>query len=198
MTWMIRRLRAHISKSRRDERGFTLPELSVGLTVTLVIAAAAMAFIAVTTRQYEDQGGRVEATDDARNALRGMAGEIRDATLVTLVNARTVDATVWTAAGTLQNVRYACASVPGGMSSCTRTVVGSGQPRTIVSDVTNVNNFDKVLGSDLTGTTSEGGALRMRVDVDIPEASNPLSLESTVKPRNCVASPGTGVLNPRC
>jgi Tfp pilus assembly protein PilW len=183
------------------EGGFSFPELSVAMVVTIIVAAAGLAFIGVSIHQWGNQEGRTSATDDARNALNSMATELRDAASVKLVNATTVDASVWNANGTTSNVRFACSVTTG---VCTRTLLSSGASKTIVDDVENANNFAKVLGSDVTGTTSQNGALQIRLDVAIKDGTNasdperPLSLVATVKPRNCVAAPAAGVLNPTC
>ncbi len=199
----LRAARAAAGRRIRDEGGFTVPELSVAAVVSSIVAAAGLAFVVVSIHQWGNQEGRVSATDDARNALNSMAVELRDAPSVTLVNAATVDASLWNADGTTTNVRFACTD-GGGTRSCTRTVIGSGETETVVDDVTNTDNFAEVAGSDLTGTTSQNGALQIRVDVEIKDqtsgadAEKPLSLVSTVKPRNCVSAPGPGVLNPSC
>ncbi len=114
-----------------------------------------------------------------------------------------MEASVWNADGSVSNIRFGCA-VAEGSGSCTRTDISSGASETLVEGVTNGEAFAKVLGSDLTGTTSENGALEIRLDVEIRDTTSdadpdrPLSLLATVKPRNCVASPAVGVLNPPC
>lgn len=197
MHYLPRSARALLGRTIRDERGFTLPELAVGIAVTLIIAAAGMTFIVLAGHQLSNQGERVSATDDARNALLAMTSEIRDATLVTIVDARTVDATVWTQSGAVENVRFSC-EPDGATSRCTRTNTGTGDIRELVSGVTNDENFAAVAGSDIGATASQGGALEIDLDIALEEAQNPLRLISTVKPRNCVGSPGSGVVNSPC
>jgi prepilin-type N-terminal cleavage/methylation domain-containing protein len=191
--------RRAVGRRLSREGGFTFPELTVAILVTGIIAAAGVTFVVVSTHQWGDQQGRVSATDKARNALIQMTSELRDATSVKLVNARTVDASVWNADGTVTNVRFACAT-----TTCTRTIVSTGSQETLVTDVSNADNFAKVFGSDVTGTTSRNGALQIKLELEIDNETstsgpeNPMSLVATVKPRNCVASPATGVLNPTC
>lgn len=173
----------------------------MAIIILAVLAAAAMTFIVVSSRQYAGQQDRVQATDDARNALLNMTSELRDATSVKLVDARTVDATVRNADGTLSDVRFACATVGGGVSECTRTDVTSGASELLISDVENDDNFSSVSGSDLTGTSSMNGALLIDLDVELSDVSSPehpFNLVATVKPRNCVTAPAAGVLNPAC
>ncbi len=188
----------------RDERGFTFPELTVAILVTGIIVSAGFTFVVISVHQWGNQQGRVTATDKARNALNSMTSELRDATSVKLVNARTVDASVWNANGTVTSVRYACGAAPAGGQRCTRTVVATGASQTIVDDLTNANNFAKISGSDLAGTTSRNGALQIDFEIQVKDntnasdPANPVSLVATVKPRNCVATAATGVLNPTC
>ena len=188
----------------RSEGGFSLPELSVAIMVSGVIVAAGLTFIVVSAHQWGNQEGRVTATDKARNALIVMTSELRDATEVTLVDARTVEATIWNPDGTVTDVRFACSGSGGGLSECTRTVIATGAEETLVVDVTNSDNFSKVLGSDLSGTGSSNGALKVTLDVLIDDPTteydpgNPVALTATVKPRNCVGEAAAGVLNPTC
>ncbi|MDX6588133.1 MAG: hypothetical protein QOI31_2606 [Solirubrobacterales bacterium] len=199
----LRAARVAVGRRLVPEGGFTFPELSVAMLVTGIVVASGLTFVVVSVHQWGNQEGRVDATDDARNALNSMALELRDAASVKLVNASTVDASLWNSNGTTSTVRFACA-VSGGTRRCTRTVIATGATETLVDDVTNSDNFAKVLGSDVAGTSSANGALQIKVEAEVEDTTSdgdpqdPLSLLETVKPRNCVASPATGVLNPPC
>lgn len=185
----------------RSERGFTVPELAMTIIILAVLAAAAMTFVVTSSNQYAGQQDRVQATDDARNALARMTSELRDATSVQLVDSRTVDATVRNADGSLTNIRFSCALADGDLSECSRTDIAANSTEVLIDRVKNVENFSSVLGSDRTGTTSLNGALRIELDVELSDVSNaehPFNLVATVKPRNCIPAPATGVLNPPC
>lgn len=203
---MRKKIAVAIRATRRRlacEGGFTFPELSVAMLATGIVVAAGMTFVVVSVHQWGGQEGRVTATDKARNALESISLELRDAASVKLVNATTVDATVWNSNGTTSNIRFACAP-SGDARACTRTDLTSGARTTIVDGVTNTDNFTKVVGSDVTGTSSQNGTLQIKVDAKIEDTTSdadpvdPLSLLTTVKPRNCVTSPATGVLNAPC
>lgn len=197
----MRLVRPVVSRSLKADRGFTMVELMVGILVGGIIAAAGFTFVVVTSRQYESQQDRVYATDDARNAQLKMVTELRDATSVRLVDQRTVDATVRATDGSLEDIRFTCAATTNGLSECTRTLAGSTDAKLLVTGVLNEDNFSIVSGSDLTGTSSLNGALRIDFDMKlsgVTNPQNPINIVSTVKPRNCVASPAPGVLNPTC
>jgi len=60
-----------------DRRGFTLLELLVALTVTLVVAAGTIGFIRHDTIALKTQLSQTDVTDEARSILDLMAREIR-------------------------------------------------------------------------------------------------------------------------
>jgi prepilin-type N-terminal cleavage/methylation domain-containing protein len=176
----------------RDEGGFTLHELSVGVAVMLIIAAAVMAFIVIAARQYSNQEERVTQTDQARNAMMRITSELRDAGAVTHVNDRTVQAEVRQADGSYHQVTYGCEGGP--TSACTRADAVTGDEELLVEDVVNSNNFPLVAGSTLEGTGSKGGAIAVILELDLDDADTPITLSSAVRPRNC--SSAAGVINP--
>lgn len=190
---MPRFARARI-ETLREQGGFTLPELAVGTTVMLIIAVAVLTFIVVSARQYSGQEDRVTATDDARNALLRITGELRDAGGVTFVDERTLQAEARESDGSLHRVTYACSGSATDAGSCTRTDATTGEQELLVEEVVNETNFSLVAGSDLVGTGSAGGAVLVRLELDLDEAENPIVLSSAVRPRNCSAQ--AGVINP--
>lgn len=192
---MVELSRALIRRGR-SEGGFTLTELSVGFTVSLIVAVAVMTFILISTRQWQGQEERVTSIDEARNTIQLMIGELRDANNVRWVDQRTVDASVRTAAGSYEQVRYQCTGTPPS-GSCTRTVSGSGVSKPLVDRVQNVNNFSVTSASDVPGVPTLGGTLRILLQLDLDKAENPIVLSSAVKPRNC-APAGAGVVNRPC
>ncbi|MGH2952059.1 MAG: PulJ/GspJ family protein [Solirubrobacterales bacterium] len=182
----------------RREDGYTLVELPIGFGVALVIAVAVMAFILISARQFQGQEERISTLDETRNALQQMTHELRDASLVTVVDARTVDAQVRRASSGFDQVRYQCAP-DGPASTCTRAnITAGGGAAPVAEGVVNTDNFAILAGSGLSGTGSEGGAVAIKLQLDLERAENPIVLESAVKPRNCVANPGIGVVNPPC
>jgi Tfp pilus assembly protein PilW len=190
---MLRLARARTT-TMRHEGGFTLPELAVATTVTLIIGVAVLSFIVLSARQYTGQEDRVTTTDEARNALLRITNELRDAGAVTWVDQGTVQAEARASDGTFHQVTYSCDTGTGGTSTCTRTDATTSDEELLVEGVVNANNFRLIAGSDLTGTTSEGGAVEIRLELDLDDTDNPIVLSSAVRPRNC--STTAGVINP--
>lgn len=165
----------------RSQGGFTLPELTVGLAVTMIIAVAVMSFILISTRLWQTQEERVSTTDEARNALQIVVTELRDAPLVAWADERTVYATVRTASGTLENVRYQCTSgTPTG--TCTRTNTATGASRQLLTGLVNQDNFTLIPSSD---PGEVPGTVEVRFDLGLDRAENPIALSSAISPRNC-------------
>ncbi len=189
---MLRLARARTTTTRQG--GFTLPELAVTTTVMLIIGVAVLSFIVVSARQYTGQEDRVTTTDEARNALLRITNELRDAGAVTFVDQGTVQAEARASDGTFHQVTYSCGTGTGGTETCTRTDATTGDEELLVEGVVNANNFRLIAGSDLTGTSSEGGAVEVRLELDLDDAENPIVLSSAVRPRNC--STTAGVVNP--
>lgn len=186
----------------RREDGYTLVELPVGFTVSLIVAVAVMAFILVSARQWLGQEERIVSIDEARNALQQMTHELRDASGtaggVTVVDSRTVDAHVLRADTGSDLIRFRCAP-DGPTATCTRTNLTAGGPAAPLADgVVNTDNFEILPGSTVGGVPSEGGAVLIRLELDLQRAENPVVLESAVKPRNCVTNPAVGVVSPPC
>ena len=186
-----------LSRKCRSQGGFTLPELTVGFAVTMIIAVAVMTFILISTRQWQTQEERVGSTDEARNALHAVLTELREAPMVAWANDRTVYATVRTASGALENVRYQCASgTPTG--TCTRTNTATGASRQLLEGLVNTDNFTLIPSSD---PAEVPGTVEIRFDLGLERAENPIALSSAVSPRNCSnagAPSGTVKVNASC
>jgi Tfp pilus assembly protein PilW len=186
----------------RREDGYTLVELPVGFVVSLIIAVAVMTFILVSARQYQGQEERISTLDETRNALQRMTHELRDANGaaggVMVVDSRTVDAHVLRPDTGSDLIRYRCAP-DGATATCTRTNLTAGGPAAPLAEgVVNTDNFAIVPGSTVGGVPSEGGAVLIRLELDLERANNPIVLESAVKPRNCAENPAVGVVSPPC
>ncbi len=172
-----------------------LPELTVGVVVAGIIAVAVMAFILISTRQWQTQEERVSTTDAARNGLHAMVAELRDAQAVTYVSSQRVDATVRTPTGGAEAVSYQCVGgTPTG--SCSRITLSSGASRLLVEGVTEPNVFARVSASDVAGVDVADRTLSLSLSLDQERAQNPIVLASSVTPRNCSETPG--VMNPPC
>lgn len=113
----MRRIRAHA----RDESGFTLPELLLGMTLMLVIAAASLVALQAMQRSTNLASGRQRAAADARVGLQRMARDVRQATQIIATNSRVIDLAVYDRANPTvpQHVQWDCQTVAG---QCKRTV----------------------------------------------------------------------------
>jgi len=140
----------------KDESGWTLPELMLGLVLSLSIAAASLVILQTALRSQSSTGSRLAAQDDGTTAMLRMTKDIRTATAATVQDARTLDLQVPqrdpAGGAPLQaHVRYACAG-----TSCTRYVCGTpivsnscGNPSgavVVANGVANSDNFRGVSG----------------------------------------------------
>jgi len=64
---------------RRVQKGFTLVELVITITLTTIVVSFMAMFISGPVRAYNDQGRRAELVDLAENSLRRIARDIRHA-----------------------------------------------------------------------------------------------------------------------
>jgi hypothetical protein len=135
----------------KDESGWTLPELMLGLVLSLSIAASSLVVLQTVMRSQSSTGSRLAAQDDGTTAMLRMTKDIRTATAATVQDARTLDLQVPqrnpAGGAPLQvHVRYACTG-----TSCTRYVCGTpissnscGNPSQevmVASGVANDDNF---------------------------------------------------------
>jgi hypothetical protein len=135
----------------KDDSGWTLPEMLIGLALSLSIAASSLVILQTALRAQSSTGSRLAAQDDGTTAMLRMTKDIRTATAATVQDARTLDLQVpqHNPAGgaPLQvHVRYACVG-----TSCTRYVCGTpissnscGNPTAqvvVASGVANGDNF---------------------------------------------------------
>jgi hypothetical protein len=140
----------------KQESGWTLVELLVGMVMCLAIAGATLAVLQTALHAQKTTGSRLAAQDDGSFAMLRMTKDIRTATAATVQDARTLDLLVGQhnpagGAPIPTHVRYACVGVPG---SCARYVCGTpysanacGSPSrvdVIVGGVANADNFQGV------------------------------------------------------
>jgi hypothetical protein len=109
----------------KDQSGWTLPELLLGLVLSLSIAASSLVVLGTVMRSQSSTGSRLAAQDDGTTAMLRMTKDIRTATAATVQDARTLDLQVpqHNPAGGAPlsvHVRYACVA-----TSCTRYVCGT-------------------------------------------------------------------------
>jgi Tfp pilus assembly protein PilW len=138
----------------KDEAGWTLPELMLGLVLSLSIAASSLLVMQTTLHSQSSTGSRLAAQTDGSFALLRMTKDIRSATSATVQSAQVLDLQVpqQTSGGTpvSVHVRYACSGLP---ASCTRSVCGTpitsnscGSPSAVIPIVSGVVNTDNFVG----------------------------------------------------
>jgi Tfp pilus assembly protein PilW len=137
----------------KDESGWTLPELMLGLVLSLSIAASSLVVLQTVMRSQSSTGSRLAAQDDGTTAMLRMTKDIRTATAATVQDARTLDLQVPRhnpagGAPVSVHIRYACAGI-----SCTRYVCGTpvssnscGNPSAAVVVADGVANGDNFRG----------------------------------------------------
>jgi hypothetical protein len=137
----------------KDESGWTLPELMLGLVLSLSIAASSLVVLGTVMRSQSSTGSRLAAQDDGTTAMLRMTQDIRTATAATVQDARTLDLQVPQhnpagGAPVSVHIRYACAGI-----SCTRYVCGTpfsssscGNPSAAVVVAKGVANGDNFRG----------------------------------------------------
>src|SRR5437773_2241542 len=73
----------------KDEAGWTLPELMIGMVMSLAIAASSLLVLQTTLHSQKATGSRLAAQDDGSFAMLRMTKDIRTATAATVQDART-------------------------------------------------------------------------------------------------------------
>jgi hypothetical protein len=135
----------------KDESGWTLPELLIGLALSLSIAASSLVVLQTVMRSQSSTGSRLAAQEDGSTAMLRMTKDIRTATAATVQDAQTLDLEVPQrnpagGAPLTVHVRYACVT-----ATCTRYVCGTpissnscGNPTqelVVANGVANSDNF---------------------------------------------------------
>lgn len=145
----------------KEESGWTLPEMLIGLVLSLSIAAASLVMLTTSLRSQRTTGSRLSAQDDGTTAMLRLTKDIRVATAATVQSSTILDLQVPQhdpsgGAPLSVHVRYACSGLP---ATCTRAVCNTpfssnscSSPTNVVtlaSGVTNTDNFRGVsMGSD--------------------------------------------------
>jgi competence protein ComGC len=168
----------------KDETGFTLVELLVGLLMSLAVASASLLVLQATLHSQKETGSRLAAQDDGSSAMLQMTKDIRVATAATVQDARTLDLLVPLhdpagGAPIPTHVRYACVGTPG---SCTRSVCGTpfnsnscGSPSRVLVFAQGVANGDNFQGASmgvLQPTTAPASTPASWTGTGSPSASN--------------------------
>lgn len=105
----------------RDDRGFTLVELLVGMVIALLVGAAALALLDASTPLANTELERQNNIGESRAGLERMLRELRQADAVNTTSPTTIDINVTKASGS-RRVVFGCgvASSTPGLRSCVR------------------------------------------------------------------------------
>jgi len=145
-----------MAPAMKDESGWTLPEMLLGLVLSLGIAASSLVMLEATLHSQSETGSRLAAQDDGSSAMLRLTKDIRTATAATVQNSTTLDLQVPqrnpSGGSPLSvHVRYACTGMP---ATCARSVCNTpftsnscSSPTNVVTvaiGVTNTDNFQGV------------------------------------------------------
>jgi hypothetical protein len=140
----------------KDESGWTLPEMLLGLLLSLGIAGASLVMLQTTLHSQSETGSRLAAQDDGSTAMMRMTKDVRTATAATVQSSTILDLQVPQrnpagGAPLSVHVRYACTGAPAG--TCTRSVCNTpfssnscSSPTNVVTLATGVKNTDNFQG----------------------------------------------------
>ena len=159
----------------KDESGWTLPELLVGLFLSLTIAASSLVVLQTTMHSQLETGSRLTAQGAGTAAMFQLTSDIRTATAATVQSATVLDLQLPQhnpsgGAPVSVHVRYACTGMP---ASCTRSVCGTPYNSNSCGSVTNVVDVaDGVMNTD----NFQGVSMGVNVG---PPANTPASPDGT-------------------
>lgn len=122
-----------------DERGFSLIELLVAMTVLATVMVATLGVLDSSSRMARSDTDRASAIQEAQVGLDRMVRELRHTRLVNSASAQVLDVTVLQR-GISRRVVFDCSvahPVTSGQRRCTRSADG-GTPEAIVDRVRNI------------------------------------------------------------
>jgi hypothetical protein len=140
----------------KDESGWTLPEMLLGLILSLGIAGASLVMLQTSLHAQSETGSRLAAQDDGSTAMLRLTKDIRTATAATVQTSTILDLQVPQhdpagGAPLSVHVRYACNGAPN--ATCTRSVCNTpfssnscSSPTNVVTIARGVANTDNFQG----------------------------------------------------
>lgn len=175
---------------RRDERGFTSFELTIGIAIMFALTSGALVFLESASRTIRVSTSETESLDHARTALARMGHDIRGAlTIHTASQACPLSSclivTVQDGAGTIE-VRY---RYDTGSAEVLRAEgdIATGIWEGEVPVATHVRNGTiPVFSRNVGRTIGTEAAIKVVLDINV-DPSRPLQvvrLDSTLTPRN--------------
>lgn len=151
-----------------DERGFTLVELLVGMTILVGVMMATFSVLDESTRMASRDNERSTAIDEARVGIDRMVRELRHARLVTTATPQVLTVTVLRR-GVDQQVQFNCSTpmpAPNAtLRRCTRSVAG-GPAEVLVDRVRPIGPDTSAFTYTPATGTPRHVAVRLGVAVD--------------------------------
>jgi len=177
--WLARRLRA-------QEDGFSLIEMIVTMSMSLVILAALLVLWSSTARNETVNAARYESIDDASRTLERMTREVREATTVSQTASK-VTLTVLkrglavTDVSAPHAIEYDCsgAGSRAGTFACTRTDHTTGATAIVLDALTTSSVFSNVAGQP---------NLKISLSLVVSNQDNPIVVSGGASPRNCTGA----------
>ena len=150
-----------------DERGFTIIELLVGMTVLVVVMLATLTVLDDSTRIAARDNDRSQAIRDAQVGIDRMVRELRHTRLVNSATPQVLDVNV-VRRGVDTRVVFNCSTaVPGaaGLRRCTRTPAG-GTAELLVDRVRDIGADSSAFAYTPAAATARHVTIRLGLVVD--------------------------------
>ena len=170
----------------RDERGVGLIELLTVLPMLAVVLLGIYGLYNVGAKSQQETNNRVRSLMQQQSGMERISREMRQATAITPVSSQIIDATTWVrptsgGASVQRRVRYDCSS-----GTCNRWEGAAGGslttgPVPVITDVINADIFS------LEPNSVDPTYVVMRVEVQVKNASNPITLDGGFALRNLAA-----------
>ena len=152
---------------RMDERGFSLIELLVAMTVLAAVMVATLGVLDSSSRMARSDTDRASAIQDAQVGLDRMVRELRHARLVNSATAQVLDVTVLQR-GITRRVVFDCSVAhpsTDGQRQCTRSADG-GSAEVLVDRVRDVGSDSQAFAYTPATGAPKHVTVRLAVAVD--------------------------------
>lgn len=196
----MRRPHRHPRPVPSSEAGFTLVELLVGATLSVLVLGAIVTFLLTGLRQSTNAAARADALDRATFGMEQLKQELRTAlelspAVATDTPRDVLDARRWVkdAGGFTQRwIRYDCAAsgTRAGTDACVRRDLTTNATTMIIDGIS--PSAAPVFTLRAARPPALTGQVLLDVATHVPGATNPVLLRSSVTPRACADGPPSG------
>jgi prepilin-type N-terminal cleavage/methylation domain-containing protein len=157
------RLSSRPKAANRGQRGFTLVELLVAISLSVVVAGAPLTFLVLSLKQQNASSSRAAAANQEEIAMARLTRDLRQVVASTTTtfswssSTATISMTLplpGTAGASTESVAWSCSLIAAGTGTCTRSI-NSGTAIVELSNVEEIK-FRPVdsAGNTLGGSTS--------------------------------------------